>query len=68
MKKGSQARNMSQLPPLPSSLGIRRFDEIPSPEEFASEIESRNIPAVISALDKSPHTNLVFLDLRPSFL
>lgn len=42
---------MSQLPPLPSSLGIRRFDEIPSPEEFASEIESRNIPAVISALD-----------------
>lgn len=37
---------MSVLPPLPSSLRIRRFDEIPSPEEFASEIESRNVPAV----------------------
>lgn len=30
-------------------LQIRRFDEIPSAEEFASQIESKNAPAVITS-------------------
>lgn len=29
------------------TLRIRQFDEIPSHQEFASQIESQNIPAVI---------------------
>ncbi|XP_057800981.1 lysine-specific demethylase JMJ31 isoform X2 [Salvia miltiorrhiza] len=34
------------------SLQIRRLDEIPSPEEFASQIEQKNVPAVFSGCAK----------------
>ncbi|KAK6141573.1 hypothetical protein DH2020_024674 [Rehmannia glutinosa] len=34
------------------SLQIRRFDEIPSAEEFASRIEPKNVPAVFSGCVK----------------
>lgn len=31
---------------------IRRFEEIPSAEEFASQIETKNVPAVSSIRNK----------------
>ncbi|XP_030545883.1 uncharacterized protein LOC115752003 [Rhodamnia argentea] len=34
------------------SLQIRRFDELPSATDFASQIESRNVPAVFSGCTK----------------
>lgn len=36
-----------------SSLQIRRINEIPSPEEFASQIERKNVPAVITSFSRS---------------
>ncbi|CAA2979325.1 Hypothetical predicted protein [Olea europaea subsp. europaea] len=35
------------------SVRIRRFNEIPSAEEFASQIEPRNVPAVFSGCIKN---------------
>lgn len=50
------------------TLRIRRFEEIPTAEEFTSQIESKNVPAVIitiEILNSSPW----FTDtVRPSIM